>query len=480
MSGKDNLKTSNQEFNVSTQPDSQPLPQKTSYIEADLNDRPFTYQNSLSDSLASNLNTQLSKIFNDVTSHTATKVNTLLADIPKVVADDATSISYAARSSEALQDYINEINEGEDISLALLKSQATFAAVLDTSIINDELWKYNAVHYIGFLMGTGGKDRYGNVKLGKSNYNNSLGGFIAKHISADMDYNGVLCALLEDFNRLAHLGYSKIISLILKDLVLASIQFDDELHIGHKRAWHTVLQELAQHRRAVTTNSDEGWPYEPTFTVNTLDNFDDVANVWHADASHIDLDELENYVDPEERLYDNVTLNVDQVARLMHDDSFLPEHLSANRLLRNMFKVDGHSRKVAVHIINFLACEEENLDKFKDINLFSKAKRLVNNEIRETFHEILSESLNQIGSINLLVWQKIQELLQGRKKANGRQRSTRKAPVTSERNRLEDFTANDESDMAADIDTDAEFKFKSSKDAVLDSFMDFMEVLKDA
>ena len=210
MSGKDNLSTTNQEFNMSNKTVDELKSQKQDATESTLQENTFAYQDTLKESLATNFNTQLSKVFNELTEHTVTKVNTLLADIPKVVADDATSISYAARSAEALQDYINQINDEDDISLALLKSQATFAAVLDTSIINDELWKHNAVHYIGFLMGTGGKDRYGNVKLGKLNYNNALCGFIAKHISPDMDYNGVLCALLEDFNRLASLGLSLI------------------------------------------------------------------------------------------------------------------------------------------------------------------------------------------------------------------------------------------------------------------------------
>lgn len=480
MSGKDNFTTSNQEFKISTETNDGFESETQAASQSILQENTFADQDTLSKSLNTNLTKQLSKVFSELTEHTANRVNTLLEDIPKVVADDATSISYAARSSESLKDYIDQINEGDDISLALLKSQATFAAVLDPSIINDELWKYNAIHYIGFLMGTGGKDRHGNVKLGKLNYNNALCGFIAKHISPEMDYNGVLSALLEDFNRLANLGYSKIISLVLKDLVLASIQFDEELNIGHKRAWHTVLQELAQHRRAVTSNFDEGWPYEPSFTVNTLENFDDVPNVWRADSSQININDLENYVAPEARLYDNVTLSADQVASLLYDDSFLPEHLSANRLLRNMFKVEGHARKVAVHIINYLACEQENLDKFKDANLFTRAKRLVNNEIREIFHEILSESLNQVGSINLLVWQKIQELLQGRKKANKRQRSTRKAPVASEQNRLEDLTANNEGHIEFDEDANVGFEFESSNDEVLDNFMDFMEVLKDA
>jgi len=104
MSGKDNFTTSNQEFNISTKTDDGLKSQTEAASESTLQENTFAYQDTLKESLASNLNTQLSKVFNELTEHTATKVNTLLADIPKVVADDATSISYAARSAEALQD----------------------------------------------------------------------------------------------------------------------------------------------------------------------------------------------------------------------------------------------------------------------------------------------------------------------------------------------------------------------------------------
>lgn len=337
-------------------------------------------------------------------------------DSPDIL-EKSNEIAIAAQSIEDLSLYIDSIDTSKDFESALLRSQASFSAVAKPSDIPIDLWSTNAVHYIGHLMAISGRNRAGEVKLKSSNYHPALQTFIREHINANMDYDGVLSSLLNDFNRLAENGYSKIVKLVLFDLVLTAVKTDKGLDLGHKHAWHSLLKTHAINLRDGFNDSNEGWLY---------------ANEQHLDE--IDLDQISSYVPLEDRDFEEISLSVDQLDKLMDSEEFLPEHShTANRLLRNMILVEGYSKLVALELVNFLSKEHTRVNRLIKSGKFTKSKKVITVQVSKIFQEELESNLKsmEIGPLNLAVWSRIQEILQGRYEPKQKRNLNRKAKKSS-------------------------------------------------
>ena len=335
------------------------------------------------------------------------------------VVDQSRTISERVQQPGGLSEMINSIDTS-DVESALIYSQATFAAVANPREIPKDLWTQNAVHYIGHLMAVSGHNRYGEVSMKSKNYVPAIRKFIVEEASEEMDMEGVLGALLNDFNRLAHMGYQNVVKLVLFDILINSIKLDGgEINLGHKEAWHQLLLKRAVDFRDGFSTFNNGWRDEQEY-----------------DIAELDLDELENYQSYDEREYDHIELTLEHLDYLSDDDEFLPTYMTVNIILRNMIHVDGFCKLVALEWINYISEERTSIDRFIKQGMATRANRVVTVQVAKVFQKELETSLRNLGvdSLNLSVWSRIQEILQGRFTPKPKRRVRRKArPVTTTR-----------------------------------------------
>ena len=325
-------------------------------------------------------------------------------------------------------------------------SQAAFLSVQED--IEVDSWCNNAANFIGYMMAISGHTKLGKVKVGSKSLPESLKTFLEANVSETMDYDGFIYTLLQDFNSLAQNGYDKIVNLLLFDLVLASLDLDGNVDLGHREGWFKLLQQRAVDLRNGFSDMNDGWSYDTGIQ----------------DIEEIDLEYIESYEHQPvvERRFEYLKLDINQINELLLTSEFLPETHHANRLLRSMLNVSGFTSTVAVDIINYLTQEKEELFKLRLARLINKSKKLITRASASVFYKELAKNLRDMTGLNMEIWTRIHNILNGTLEVELPERMT--------------------TQVTADIKMIGEKSGETTMDDLLDNsfdFKDFMSALDD-
>jgi len=309
------------------------------------------------------------------------------------------AIAIRSQGVESMTSMLESIDTSINIEESLQLSQACFASC-DVDTRELDLWKTDAVHFIGHLMGGASSNIQGELTLKSNKHDRALSLFLREHMSENMDYEGVINKLMLDFNRLANQGYKKVVKFILFDLLLFVLKEENEIDFGLEAGMRKLLGDYSIDLKEGFSRMNQGWS--------------DPMDV------DLDLDELYEYeVQRMDAIGDDYRIESfdfrsEQLVELLQIESFLPEDLAANRLIRSMIVAEGACLEIATDIVNYLNHKSIDLQTLIAHGVSSRRNKLINAEISKIFKSELQDVLLDLGSINLKVWAKIQNLLKGR------------------------------------------------------------------
>jgi len=321
------------------------------------------------------------------------KVQQLLSRIDLPVIREHQDSLLSIGSSDELDVFLQSISD-QRVEDQILLSQAAFLSL--PGEVPLESWSHKASSFIGYIMAISGHTRSGKMRIHSKDVPESLRSFVLSAVSENMDYQGVLISLLEDFNYLATQGHADIVRTILFNLVVISLDVDKNIDLGHREGWYQLLQERAIQYREGYNNMTDGWMYERK--INSIDE--------------IDLDSIEDFEPISERQLELLNLSHQQVELLINHDEFLPEDFHTNRLIRAMFKCSGFSADVAVDVLNYFCAEKEDLLRKKLNGMISRAKLLMTKKQVSVHFAKMAKELKELTGLNMKIWSQIHKILE--------------------------------------------------------------------
>jgi len=392
--------------------------------------------------MSSNTNSQLSTANAPVI---ATQ-NELLKKIDLPVIQENHQELLSLETSQDLDTFLKSI-ESKPFEDQVVLSQAAFMAV--NQEITTDNWSNNAANFLGYVMAISGHTQHGKMKISNKDLSEALKSFVEDKLSDTLDYDGLIASLLTDFNDLAQKGYENVVNLVLFDLVLASLDLDGrDLDLGHREGWYEILQQRAVDLRNGFSSMTSGWSYD-----DQIDSID-----------QIDLEELEAFEPINERRYEIISLDLEQINDLMINTDFLPEEFYTNRLLRAMIHASGFCAKTGMDIINRLASEKETLAKLQLEKIISKSKKLITRATASLFYKELAKNLRDMTALNMKIWNRIHNILHETQDVQLEKITTQ---VTAEVGRILDVNYDGEEIEETDILNDS-FNFDEFMDALDD------------